>query len=111
MQDYAGNKYHIQLNSNGLTINIDSSSSTWKPVDLSQLGLIFKPKIADASGMMLFSYKLSCINDWGNPASLSAAGYISVDAVADKPVYMGGASEDIVLGPTEEGELTAAEGS
>lgn len=61
--------------------------------------------------MMLFSYKLSCINDWGNPASLSTGGYISVDAVADKPVYMGGASEDIVLGPTEEGELTAAEGS
>lgn len=109
LQDYAGNKYQIQLDGSNLTINIDSSSSTWKPVDLSQLGLFVKPGNVDASGMVAVKYDISCANDWGNPATLSSVGYIYVDAVADRPVYGGGANEDIVLGPKEDGTLTVTE--
>ena len=43
LQDYAGNVYNIVIFSGALIIGINSAASTWKPVDLSQLGLVFRP--------------------------------------------------------------------
>ena len=40
LEDFAGNIYTIQLSGVELLIDIDSSSSTWRPVNLSQLDLV-----------------------------------------------------------------------
>lgn len=109
LQDYAGNKYHVQISGSSLTLTIDSSTSTWKPVDLSQVGLVYRPGNTDFSGMLGLGYGITTTNDSGEKKNEDAATYLFVDAVADKPDYAGGASEDIVLGPKEDGTLTATE--
>lgn len=109
LQDYAGNQYHVQIDGTSLSITIDSSSSTWKPVDLSQLGLTFRPANADFSGMLGLGYETIIANGKGDTKKEDSTTYMFVDAVADKPKYDGGASEDIVIGPKEDGQLVATE--
>ena len=105
LKDYAGNIYNITFFSGALIITIDSSSSTWKPVDLSQLGLVFQPDAPNSDQDIFLSTSVVATHALGASTTKGATAVIAVDAVADKPVYEGGASEDVVVGPEDGGNL------
>ena len=114
IQDAAGNEYTIILsnrNPGAVTINIDSTHSTWKPVDLSQLGLVFRPNAADSDKDIRVSYSITLENELGGDAQLQSNAPIIIDAVADLPDYLGGAESEVTVGPSDDGKLTASETS
>ena len=95
LKDYAGNIYQTQFTGDVLTITVNSSNSTWKPVDLSQLGLAFRPGTPDSDEDVNINTVVKITNEFGVSATLTSPVTIYVDAVADRPTYIGGAEETI----------------
>lgn len=91
LEDYAGNIYTVSISSTSFSISIDSTSSSWKPVDLSQLGLVYRAAEEDDEDVAL-SYSIQATNKIGEIQKLEGKQgfYVGIDAVADKPVYESG---------------------
>ncbi len=110
VEDFAGNRYTAFRDEKSFVLTIDSSSSSWKPVDLSQIGLVYRGK-EDSDEDLVLSYVINAGNDTGGTKETkSGVGfYFGIDAVADKPGYEGGATEDVIVGPEDGGDLAASE--
>lgn len=107
IKDYAGNIYTASISSTSFAISIDSSSSTWKPVDLSQIGLVYRG-VKNEDEDVALSYYIEATNSIGEQRTDdgSMGFYVGIDAVADKPVYAQGTAEDAIIGP-EDGSYLA----
>lgn len=90
-------------------IHIDSSNSSWMPVDLSGMGgLRFLPD----TGFSDEDIELYCDASWLNPYRDAYGGgdlLITVDAVADLPTILGGADSNVIVGPDEDVKLNPSE--
>lgn len=108
LEDYAGNIYNITFFSGALIITIDSSSSSWKPVDLSQLDLVFLPETPNSDQDIFLSTSVVATHALGASTTKGVTAVIAVDAVADKPVYEGGAAENVAVGPEDGSNLSVS---
>ncbi len=107
--DEYGNVYEITLTANRLRIVVDSEDSSWRPVDLSGLGLHFKPDVPFSDRDIRFNIDVDLTNELGAFGNGGGGRFVEIDAVADLPDYLGGAVEDVFIGPSEDGVLTASD--
>ena len=107
--DY-GNEFTVTLYEDLLTIKIDSSSSTWKPVDLSSIGNIYYiPDNPFSDADFNINYDIHVENEVEGKGDFSSSIPVVVDAVADLPEYVDGADLNVNIGPAEGGELTPSD--
>lgn len=104
--DNDGNMYTIRLQGNTLRISIDSFNSTVKPVDISAVGLTFKPSNGDSDKDIRFRYNFDVSNDIGGWTNASSRSSMTIDAVADIPVYLGGSDANVSVGASDDGKLS-----
>ena len=107
-EDYAGNIYTISSSENSFSITIDSSSSSWKPVDLSQLNLWYHGAEYDDKDPQL-NYVILADSGKGETKNIDSQLYITIDAVANAPVYETGTAGGAVIGPEDGSNLSVSE--
>lgn len=115
IEDDFGNIYTITINDDStFTLNIDSTSSSIKPVDLAAIGgLCFVPAESYQYSDKDFEidYTVHFENGRGPKVSQTATNpsLIMVDAVADLPDHISGSELDNVIGASAGGELSISD--
>jgi hypothetical protein len=103
--DDDGNVYTVSINDSEYTITVDSTNSSWKPVNLDGFGgLHYVPAIPDSDLDINIRFSVFLESKVSNRVitkEIAGSIFVTVDAVADLPEYHGGAETAVFFEPSD----------